>query len=173
LPSHERPRGAPLPPEVAAIRRRRFKSFLWSLGAFLLIGAAVGGVPVLSGHGVTFLEWVGAIMVLGIGQVIAVAQAEKRARPRPRWHYLLFSLGFIVAAVGLALTAGRTAHHHNELSALLAGAAIFASTGALLAAARGSLRGRLRRAMWRFPPPWLAIAEAEEAKSRDEDEIGS
>lgn len=53
--------------------------------------------------------------------------------------------------------------HHNGLSRALTETAAFAGAGALVAAARGSFRGRVRRAMWRYPPPWLDNEQAEEA----------
>ena len=164
MPSPERPHGAPPPPEAAA-RTRRLKYFLWTVAALIVIGLIMDGPAVLSGHPTRLLEYAGAIVALGTGQVIVAALASRRARRWRRWHYLLLSLGFLIAAVGLGLTAGWAARHHNALSAILAGAAIFASTGALLAAARGSLRGRLRRAMWRYPPPWLDTPAAKPAES--------
>jgi hypothetical protein len=86
----------------------------------------------------------------------------------PRWHYLLFSLGFLAATAGLGLAAGWAAVHHDGLSGVLTEAACFAGAGALAAAGRGSFRGRIRRAMWRYPPPWLDNEEAEKAQSGTE-----
>lgn len=159
MPSHD----APLPPEAAAAGRRRFKFFLLNIAALLLIGLGIAGRPLLSGHAVRLLEYIGAIVALGAGQALVARLASGRPHPRPRWHYLLLSVGLIIAAVGLEFTAGWAVGHHNGLSVASAGGVIFASVGALIAAARGSLRGRLRRAMWRYPPPWLDVAQAREA----------
>jgi hypothetical protein len=153
LPSHD------------AAGRRRFKYFLLNIVVLMLIGAIVAGRPLLSGHVVRLLEYVAAIVALGTGQAIVASLASRPPRPRPRWYYLLLSVGLIIAAVVLGLTAGWAVGHHNGLSVVLAGAAIFASVGALIEAARGSLRGRLRRAMWRYPPPWLDVVEPSEAES--------
>jgi hypothetical protein len=98
-----------------------------------------------------------------MGQVIAVALAESRKNPRPRWHYFLFSLGFLSRRSAWASPRDGGALHHNGLSRALTETACFAGAGTLVAVARGSFRGRIHRAMWRYPPPWLDNEEAEEA----------
>lgn len=78
-----------------------------------------------------------------------------RSRPRPTWQYLLFCLGFLVTAVvGAAVGGTADTDHIGWLSTAMEPVVGFGLAGVIVAFGRGVFRGRLRRAFWRYPPPW-------------------
>jgi hypothetical protein len=53
---------------------------------------------------------VAGALVFVLAQIQAQYLTSKRAGPRPRWHYLLFCLGYLVAAFASAAIGGWATH---------------------------------------------------------------
>jgi hypothetical protein len=91
-----------------------------------------------------------------LAQVEAQYRTSKRIDPRPRWQYMLFCLGYLVAAaLSAAVADWADANHLGWLGAVVTGPAYLSCFGAFVAFGRGALRGRVRRGFWRNPPMWL------------------
>jgi hypothetical protein len=145
----------PLSSRDRQIRRRWVYVLAVGVPAILLAGALVirshqaGRV----GH---YLLLVALVAVLLIGHGYAVQRAAKRASPRPRGQYFLFVLCYL-ALFSASSVAGMVAdaHHIGWLSQAATVPAGLAAAGMLVMFGRGAFRGRVRRAFWRTPPPWL------------------
>jgi hypothetical protein len=110
----------------------------------------------LAGHLEHFLLVAAIVLVFSIAQGYAVAVSYKRVIPRPRWHYLLFCLGYLLLVlVSSGIGGWADSDHLGWLSQAMVWPAGLASGGALVMFGRCVFRGRLRRAFWRIPPPWL------------------
>ncbi len=144
--SHERPRR----------RRPRWPYALVLLAAAVLpvVRVLVGGHP---GRAVVhFLLILAIVAVVGVGQGYAVYVSSKRTRPRPRQQYFLFCLAYLVLAIVSASIGGAAdAHHVGWLSNAMVWPVGLCFAGMVVMFGRGAFRGRVRRAFWRFPPPWL------------------
>jgi hypothetical protein len=105
---------------------------------------------------INFLLVVADAVMFVLAQVEAQYRTSKRIDPRPRWQYMLFCLGYLVAAAMSAAVADwADANHLGWLGAVMTGPAYLSCFGAFVAFGRGALRGRVRRAFWRNPPMWL------------------
>jgi hypothetical protein len=112
-----------------------------------------GHLVVNFGH---FLLVAAIVVVFSLAQGYAVALSMKRVRPRPRWHYLLFCLGYLlVVLVTSGIGGWADSDHIGWLSQAMVWPAGLALGGALVMFGRCVFRGRLRRSFWRIPPPWL------------------
>ncbi len=131
---------------------------------FALVFLATPGVVivrvVISGHpagsAVHFLLILAVVLVLSFGQGYAVYVSSKRTCPRPRQQYFLFSLCYLILAIISASVGGAAdAHHISWLSNIMVWPMGLCFAGLLVMFGRGAFRGRVRRAFWRIPPPWL------------------
>jgi hypothetical protein len=157
LPSHAgRSKGV----HAAAVRpgsRRRLWPYALSL---LAVPAALLAGIIMRGHprtAVLHLMLVSAVLaVLLAGQGYAVYRSSKRTSPRPRQQYFLFCAGYLVIAITSASAGGwADARHIGWLSNAMVWPMGLSLAGMLVMFGRGAFGGRLRRAFWRIPPPWL------------------
>jgi len=95
---------------------------------------------------------------LKIGDFTARLLASKVTRPRRRWQYFAFSLGYAALAAAFAAVRATQAHTGRWAQTATVELAVLAGVAAATAFGRGALRGRLRRLLWRYPPPGLAPA---------------
>jgi hypothetical protein len=110
----------------------------------------------LAGHFVHLLVPVAIVLVFTPAQMYAVQLSMKRVSPRPRWHYLLFCMSYvIVALVTSAIGGWADSDHLGWLSNAMVWPIGGALAGALVMLGRGVFRGRVRRSFWRIPPAWL------------------
>ena len=140
------------------------KSFhLWHL-LFVFLPVALFGLVIarlftgghLAGHFVHLLAVGATVLVFGAAQAYAAQLSMKRVSPRPRWHYLLFCIGYIIVALVTSAIGGwADSDHLGWLSNAMVWPAGLALGAALVMLGRGVFRGRVRRSFWRIPPPWL------------------
>jgi hypothetical protein len=110
----------------------------------------------LAAHFVHLLVAVAIVLVFAPAQMYAVQLSMKRVSPRPRWHYLLFCIGYVIVAVVAAAIGGwADSDHLGWLSNAMVWLVGLALGGAFVMLGRGVFRGRVRRSFWRIPPPWL------------------
>jgi hypothetical protein len=124
-----------------------------------LLGLGIAGLITgghLAGQLGQLLLAAAIVAVFSLAQCYAVALSMRRVSPRPRWHYLLFSLGYLLAVlVSSGIGGWADSDDLSWLSRAMAWPAGLALCGALMTFGRWAFRGRLRRSFWRVPPPWL------------------
>ena len=118
------------------------------------IHPGVGGLVVALIRGICVCVFGAA--TLRVGDLVAGYLSSKVTRPRRRWQYFLFSLGYAALVVVIVNSPGAQTHASWWASRATAQLAIVAALAAIIAFSRGALRGRLRRVFWRYPPPGLA-----------------
>jgi hypothetical protein len=90
------------------------------------------------------------------GDLVARYLSSRVTRPRRRWQYFLFSLGYAALVVVIVNSPGAQTHASWWASRATTQLFFVAALAAVIAFSRGALRGRLRRVFWRYPPPGLA-----------------
>ena len=159
MPSHAGKRKGLLAASSHRSSRQRRLRWLYALVSLVvpvlvIVRVAVSGHP--SGAAIHFLLIVAVGVVLSFGQGYAVYVSSKRTRPRPRQQYFLFSLCYLVLAIVSGIVGGEAgAHHISWLSNIMVWPLGLCIAGMLVMFGRGAFRGRVRRAFWRIPPPWL------------------
>jgi len=136
-------------------RRRSIGSAL--VFALVLIGMACWGLVATHSARLRgpFIGFAGFTAV-GVLQVCGQVLAARRKTPRPRWQYFLFCLSWIAVSVAGGVTATwASSHHRHWVTTAMIVIVGIGGAGALVTFGRGAFRGRLRRAFWRYPPPWL------------------
>jgi hypothetical protein len=118
------------------------------------IHPGVGGFAVALILGVAVCVFAAA--ALRAGDLVARYLSSKVIRPRRRWQYFVFSLGYAALAVVFANSPGAQSHASWWASRATAQLFFVAALAAVIAFGRGALRGRPRRVFWRYPPPGLA-----------------
>lgn len=109
-----------------------------------------------AGHFVRLLVVGVTVLAFIFAQAYAAQLSMKRVSPRPRWHYLLFCIGYVIVAVVTSAIGGwADSDHLGWLSNAMLWPAGLALGCAFVMLGRGVFRGRVRRSLWRIPPPWL------------------
>ncbi|HSR85798.1 MAG TPA: hypothetical protein VLM11_16615 [Streptosporangiaceae bacterium] len=158
MPSHAgRGKGVHAAAVRPGSRRRRWGCALWLLA---VATALMASIIITSGHpGTAALHLMLVLAVLAVllaGQGYAVYRSSRRTSPRPRQQYFLFCAGYLIIAITGASAGGwADARHIGWLSNAMVWLAGLSLAGVLAMFGRGAFRGRLRRAFWRIPPPWL------------------
>jgi protein-S-isoprenylcysteine O-methyltransferase Ste14 len=105
-----------------------------------------------------------AVLACAAGSVLAFLTATKVAarsvRRRPRWLYVVFTLGYAVPVALFVLAALRHARAHTTNQggwAPMAGGMVasYCVIAGLVMLGRAFAWGRARRGFWIFPPIWL------------------